>query len=228
MVKIAFRPYGFLLLCIWMTPVAFAQGGYSYIFPGITSNDNITIGNLNPQSTTATIAFYDSSGKLNSLTVELGAGTQTRVNPTTLALTSFSGSVIVSGPLPLAVSADRFEGSTAFDFIYPSELSTNLVIPYVPSGALIDINVFNPGPNQAEVKVVLMQSSGAHTEVRTASVEALHTSTISLPSSSSVAYAFVVTANLLRPDSPVAASAVIRGFVPGSTGAVPRTDFAVV
>src|SRR5262245_28752789 len=226
--KIVFRAALFLIALAWLSSFGFAQSGHSYIFPGIASNDDITIGNLNPQSTPATIAFYDSSGKLNSLTVELEAGTQTRVNPSTVALTSFAGSVVVSGPLPLAVSADRFEGSTAFDFIYPSELSSNLVIPYVPAGASIDINVFNPGPNQAEVKVVLMQPSGAHTEVRTASVEALHTSTINLPSSSSVAYAFVVTANLLRPDSPVAASAVIRGFVPGSTGAVPRTDFAVV
>src|SRR5215831_1192875 len=128
MIKIALRSCSFLLLCTWMTPIALAQGGFSYIFPGITSNDNITIGNLNPQPATATIAFYDSSGKLNSLTVELSAGTQTRVNPTTVALTSFTGSVVVSGPLPLSVSADRFEGTTAFDFIYPSEASTDLVI----------------------------------------------------------------------------------------------------
>src|SRR5215813_13894426 len=133
MVKIAFRPFGFLLLCTWMTPVAFAQGGYSYVFPGITSNDNITIGNLNPQPTTATIGFYDSSGKLNSLTVELSAGTQTRVNPTTLALTTFTGSVVVSGPLPLATSVERFEGSTAFDYIYPSEPSATLIIPFLPT-----------------------------------------------------------------------------------------------
>src|SRR5262249_43750453 len=82
--------------------------------------------------------------------------------------------------------------------------------------------------NQAEVKVVLMQSSGAHTDARTATVDALHTATINLPSSTNVAYAFVVTANLLRPDSPVAANAIIRNFAPGVSGAVPRTDFAVV
>src|SRR5262245_60284505 len=140
MPKIIIHSCVLLILSVMLTSAGFAQSGNSYIFPGITSTDEITIGNLNTQPTTATIAFYDSSGKLNSLTVELGAGTQTRVNPTTVALTSFSGSVVVSGPLPLAVSADRFEGSTAFDFIYPSELSTNLVIPYVPSGASVDIN----------------------------------------------------------------------------------------
>jgi hypothetical protein len=32
----------------------------------------------------------------------------------------------------------------------------------------------------------------------------------------------------LRPDSPVAANAVIRSYAPGTSGAVPRTDFAVV
>jgi hypothetical protein len=226
--KIIFRASLLVLVSACLISSGLAQSGYSQIFPGIMSNDNVTIGNLNPQPTTATVAFYDSSGKLNSLTVELGAGVQTRVNPSTVGLTSFSGSVVVSGPLALAVSADRFDGSTAFDFIYPSEPSNELVIPFLPSGAAVDVNVFNPGPNQAEVKVVLMQSSGAHTEARTATVDALHTTTINIPSSTAVAYAFVVTANLLRPDSPVAANAVIRNFAPNTSGAVVRTDFAVV
>ena len=228
MPKIIFHFSVLLIVSVLLTSAAFAQSGHSYIFPGITLNDDITIGNLNTQSTTATIAFYDSSGKLNSVTLELGAGTQTRVNPTTVALTSFTGSVVVSGPLPLTVSADRFEGNTAFDFIYPSELSSTLVIPFVPSGATTDVNVFNPGPNQAEVKVVLMQSSGAHTQIRTASLDALHTTTISIAATDAVSYLFVVTANLLRPDAPVAANAVIRSLAPGTSGAVPRTDFAVV
>src|SRR5215813_2845827 len=73
-----------------------------------------------------------------------------------------------------------------------------------------------------------MQATGAHTEARTATVDPLHTSTINIPSSSNVAYAFVVTANLLRPDSPVAANAVIRSYAVGTSGAVPRTDFAVI
>jgi len=212
MTKIGARVSTFVLASLWMASAGFAQVGNSYILPGITSNDNLTIGNLNPQATTATIAFYDSSGKLSSLTVELGAGSQTRVNPTTVALTSFIGSIVVSGPLPLTVSADRFEGSTAFDFIYASEASSDLVIPFLPSGASVDVNMFNPGPNQAQVKVVLMQTSGAHTEARTATIDPLHTTTINIPSSSSVSYAFIVTGNLLRPDSVVAANAVIRNF----------------
>src|SRR5262245_8746279 len=228
MTKTIFRVSVFVLVFSCLTSISFAQGGFSYIFPGITSNDNLTVGNLNPQPTTATIGFYDSTGKLNSLTVELGAGNQTRVNPSTVALTSFTGSVVVSGPLPLSTSADRFEGSTAFDFIYPAQPAKELVIPFLPSGASTDVNIFNPGPNQAEVKVVLMQSSGAHTEARTATLDPLHTTTINIPSTSNVAYAFVVTANLLRPDSPIAANAVIRNFAPGTSGAVPRTDFAVV
>src|SRR5215510_13714756 len=135
MAKIIVRASLFMLVSVCLVSSGLAQGGSSQILPGITSTDEITIGNLNTQPTTATIAFYDSSGKLNSLTVELGAGTQTRVNPTTVALTSFSGSVVVSGPLALTVSADRFEGSTGFDFIYPSQASTDLVIPFLPSGA---------------------------------------------------------------------------------------------
>src|ERR1051325_11366893 len=137
MFKIITRISVFILVCLAAAAPGFAQSGFSYIFPGITSNDNVTIGNLNSQSTTATIAFYDSSGKLNSLTVELSAGTQTRVNASTLGVVSFTGSVVVSGPLSLAVSADRFEGATAFDFIYPSEPSSSLVIPFLPSSASV-------------------------------------------------------------------------------------------
>jgi hypothetical protein len=228
MKKSTLRISAFLLVFVWMAAASFAAGDHSYIFPGITSSDNVTIGNLNPQDTTATIAFYESSGKLNSSTVELGAGTQIRVNATTLALTTFTGSVVVTGPLPLAVSAERFDGSTAFDFIYPSEPSKTLIIPFLPSGANVDVNLFNPGPNQAEVKVVLMQPSGAHAEAKTATLDAQHTTTINIPSSSNVAYAFIVTGNILRPDSPVAANAVIRDFSPGVSGAVQRTDFAVL
>jgi hypothetical protein len=228
MAKIAFHASVLVFFFIWTTEFSVAQSGSSYILPGITTSDTITIGNLNPQATTATIGFYDSSGKLSSLTVELAAGAQTRVNPTTVALTTFSGSVVVSGPLPLTVSADRFEGSTGFDFIYPSEPSADLIIPFLPSGASVDVNIFNPGTNTAEVKVVLMQSTGAHTDARTATVDPLHTTTINIPSSTNVEYVFVITANLLRPDSPVAANAVIRSFAVGTSGAVPRTDFAVV
>ena len=79
MTKIGARVSTFVLASLWMASAGFAQVGNSYILPGITSNDNLTIGNLNPQATTATIAFYDSSGKLSSLTVELGAGGQTRI-----------------------------------------------------------------------------------------------------------------------------------------------------
>jgi hypothetical protein len=225
---LAYRPPLFALILGWCSVTGFSQGGYSYTLPGMSTSNDITIGNFNPQSTTATIAFYDSSGKLNSLTAELDAGAQTRVNPTSLALTSFKGSVVVSGPLPLAVSADQFEG-TAFDYIYPSELSTKLVIPIAHGGSgSTDVNVFNPGPNQAEVKIVLMQSDGAHTDVRTATVDALHTTTINIGSSSNALWAFVVTANILRPDSPVAANAIIRDFAPGAAGAVTRSDFAIV
>jgi len=229
MERTAFRLFAIMLISALLNIPALAQGGFSYTFPGITTNNSITIGNISPQPTTATVAFYDSSGKLNSLTVELGAGTQTRVTPATVGLTTFTGSVVISGPQPLTVSGDQFEGNTAFDFIYPAELSTNLLIPFAPgdSGA-VDVNVFNPGPNQAEAKIVLMQSSGAHTDVRTATLDPLHSTTINIPSSTNISYAFVETANLLRPNSPVAANAIIRNFAPGTSGAVPRSDFAIV
>ena len=154
------------------------------------------------------------------------------MNPNTVALTTFTGSVVVTSPIPLAVSADQFEGNAPFEFIYPSQLSTNLLIPFLPADTgSVDVNVFNPGPNQAEVKLVLVQSDGTHTETRTATVDPLHTSTISVAASANVSYAYVTTANILRPVSPVAASAVIRSFnagTAGAPGAVQRSDFAVV
>jgi hypothetical protein len=228
MKSILFRVLTVVGLLVCLEFAGFAQGGNTYILPGTTINDNITVGNLTNAPTTATISFYDSSGKLNSLSVPLPPGTQTRVNATSVALSSFAGTVVVTSPTPLTVSADRFEGNTSFDFLYPTQVASTLVIPYLPAGAATDVNVFNPGPNQAEVKVVLMQPSGAHTDSRTATVDPLHTATISIPSSSAVAYAFVVTANILRPDSPVAANAVIRTWNPQASGAVARTDFAVV
>src|SRR5215471_18026191 len=148
----------FLMVLGCSTMSGFAQGGFSYIFPGITTNNDITIGNISSQPATVSISFYDSAAKLNSLTVTLTPGTQTRVNPSTVSLTTFTGSVVISSPVQLAVSADQFEGATAFDFMYPSVLSTNLLIPFMPADqASVDVNIFNPGPNQAEVKVVLVQ-----------------------------------------------------------------------
>src|SRR5215471_18247541 len=216
MKSILFRVLTVVALLVCFELAGFAQGGSTYILPGTTINDNITVGNLTNAPTTATISFYDSSGKLNSLAVPLPQGTQTRVNATSVALSTFAGSVVVTSPTPLTVSADRFEGNTSFDFLYPTQVASTLVIPYLPAGAA------------TEVKVVLMQPSGAHTDSRTATVDPLHTATISIPSSSAVAYAFVVTANILRPDSPVAANAVIRTWNPQASGAVARTDFAVV
>jgi hypothetical protein len=219
----------FALVFGGLSLTANAQGGNQYIFPGITTNNNITIGNLNPVETTAEVNFYDNSGKLNSLTLDLPAGQQQRVNPASVSLTTFTGSVVITAPVKLTVSADQFEGNTAFDFIYPASLGSTLLIPFTGAEvASVDVNVFNPGPNQAEVKVVLVQSNGVHTTTRTATLDPLHSTTITLSSGTSASYVFVTTANILRPVSPVAASAVIRGFNPsgGVTGAAARTDIA--
>jgi hypothetical protein len=217
----------FALVLVCLGETGFAQG-FSYTFPGITNND-ITVGNLNAGSTTATVSFYDTAGKLTSQSYELLSGTQTRVNATALSLTNFKGTVVVSGPLPLTVSADQFEGNTPFDFIYPSDVGTNLIVPFTPSGNTdeTDFNVFNPGPNQAEVKIVLVASDGSHGVVRTITLDILHSATISV-TGDNAAFAFVTTTNVLRPTAPVAVSAVVRTFQPSSTGAVKRTDFAII
>src|ERR1700757_1235233 len=99
MKSILFRVLALVGLLVCFGSAGFAQGN-TYIFPGITINDNITVGNLNQSPTAASIGFYDSSGKLNPLTVELLPGTQTRVNPSSVALTSFTGSVVITAPLP--------------------------------------------------------------------------------------------------------------------------------
>jgi len=226
--RILFRAVLYTLVLSAFSLTGFAQGS-SYIFPGITTNNDITIGNINQQPATAVIGFYDTNGKINSLSVDLAPGQQTRVTPATVALTSFTGSVVITSSQPLAASADQFEGATAFDFFYPSPLGTNLLIPFLPvAEASADVYVFNPGPNQAEVKVVLVQSDGTHTQSRTATVDPLHTSTISLTPTSNVAYAIVTTENILRPLSPVAASAVVRTFNTGVAGAVQRTDLTII
>jgi hypothetical protein len=228
-VHFALRAFILVTILGCMTLTGFAQGGFSYIFPGITTNNNITIGNITTQTATVTVSFYDTSGKLNSLSVELLPGTQTRVNPNSVSLTSFSGSVVITSPSPLSVSADQFEGNTAFDFMYPSQLSSSLLIPFMPGDqASVDVNLFNPGPNQAEIKVALVQSSGAHTTTRTATLDPLHTTTINVASSANVQYAIVTTENVLRPITPVAASATVRNFNTGVTGAVARSDFTIV
>src|SRR5215468_10669876 len=98
-----FWAFLFALVFGSLSIAGFAQGGFSYVFPGITTNNDITIGNINPQTTTASISFYDTAGKLNSLNETLTPGTQIRVNPSTVALTTFTGSVVISSPLPLAV-----------------------------------------------------------------------------------------------------------------------------
>ncbi|HEY2381809.1 MAG TPA: hypothetical protein VGK48_11580 [Terriglobia bacterium] len=234
MTKLICKRLRIILFALVLMGLSMATGyaqGSSYIFPGITTNNNITIGNLNPTATTVTINFFSTTGLLNSLSVDLGPGTQTRVNPASVSLTTFTGTVVITAPVQLAVSADQFEGSTAFDFMYPSALGSTLMIPFTGAEvASVDVNIFNPGPNQAEVKVALVQSNGVHTTTRTATLDPLHSTTIPLASGTSASYVFVTTANILRPISPVAASATIRSFNPSAavTGAVPRSDIAIV
>src|ERR1051326_590051 len=103
-----FRVFVFTLLLGALSSTSFAQG-FSYIFPGITTNNQITIGNINTQPASVIIDFYDASGKINTVTADLAPGQQTRANPATVSLTTFNGSVVISSSLPVAVSADQFE-----------------------------------------------------------------------------------------------------------------------
>src|SRR5215467_1868007 len=223
-----FRVFLFTLLLGALSSTGFAQG-FSYVFPGITTNNQITIGNINTQPTSVIIDFYDSSGKINTVTVDLAPGQQTRANPATVSLTTFTGSVVISSSLPVAASADQFEGATAFDFVYPSQVGSNLIIPFLPGAdASADVNVFNPGQNQAEVRGALVQSYGTHTQTGRATSDPRHTNRINVSAAANVSYAVVTTENILRPVTPIAASATIRNFNTGVSGAVPRTDIAIV
>src|SRR5437879_3997899 len=91
--RVVIRMVLFAVILDGLSLAGFAQG-FSYIFPGITTNNQITIGNINSQPATVIIDFYDSSGKINSVPVDLAPGQQTRANPSTVSLTTFNGSVV--------------------------------------------------------------------------------------------------------------------------------------
>src|SRR5262245_41857419 len=155
MAKFGTRILAVLILFTLMSARAQTQGESSYVFPGVTRDMDIAIGNINTQSVSVSVACYRTSGDVISTNFVLQPGNQTRFHPTSAGITDFTGSVVITSGLPLTVSGSLFSGDTPFDFILPSEISTSLVIPFAPlDTASIDVNVFNPGTEQAEVRVI--------------------------------------------------------------------------
>src|SRR5439155_1621168 len=151
-----------LLIFVCLATIGLAQGGNSYIFPGLTTNNDITIGNLNPQPTTATIAFYDSTGKLNSLTAELEPGTQTRVNPTSVALTSFNGSVVLRKFVPGVAGAVTRSDFAIVPAIPQNEFGTASVIPFFVQGPdyFSMVQVDNLASSEQTVSITATRADG--------------------------------------------------------------------
>jgi hypothetical protein len=201
----------------------------SYIFPGVTRDTDIVIGNINPQSVSVAVAFYRTGGDVISTSFLLEPGRQTRLNSTSAGVTDFSGSVVIASGLPLTVSASLFSGDTPFDFILPSESATSLVIPFAPlDNASMDLNVFNPGTEQAQVRVIPIKSDGTQDSATTATIDAKHSTTVNLAATAGVTHIIIRSSGWFRGDRPVAANAFIRDYGPSAVGAVRRTDFAVL
>ena len=192
-------------------------------------NTDVVIANINTQSVTVTVAFYQTTGELNSTTILLEPGKQTRLNPTSVGLTTFSGTIVVTSGLPMAVSASVFPGDNSLDFVYPSQPATELLIPFAPlDSASIDVNLFNPGIEQAQVTVVMLKDDGNIQTSSTTTLDPSHSTTMSLTTTANTTHLFIRTTSLFTGDRPVAANAVIRSYSPSASGAVLRTDFAAV
>src|SRR5262245_38364947 len=115
----------FFLALILGSAAARAQSAQEsvYMFPGVTRDTDIVIGNINPQTVSVAVAFYRSGGDVVSTNVLLEAGRQNRLNSTSAGIADFTGSVVITSALPLAVTASLFSGDTPFDYILPSDSS---------------------------------------------------------------------------------------------------------
>ena len=98
---------GVYVILAFSPALAQSTGEQSYIFPGVTRDMDIAIGNINTQSVGVSVAFYRTSGDVISSSFVLESGKQTRLNPTSAGITDFSGSVIIT----LRASPDSFRES---------------------------------------------------------------------------------------------------------------------
>jgi len=235
--RIAFRIF-LMLFCVIALAGLFAgpaqaQGtaGYTYMFPGVTSTTEIDVANINNQSAFVEVSFYTSAGDVTTTTLTLAPGVQNRLtsNSAGVVQANFTGSVILSSTLPLAATSSLFNGSTAFEFIPPSKPGSTLVIPFAPlNSASVSVNVFNPGTEEAQVRVVPETQIATEQAITTGTIEAKSSSTFNFAITGGVTHIFIRTSSLFRDDRPVVANATINTYTPPAPGAVARTDFAVV
>jgi hypothetical protein len=219
----------FLLVSLLVVPEgANAQSGHSYTFPGVTTDMDFSIANINPQSAFVTVSFYRSTGTVTTAAYQINSGLQVRLNAVAAGLTDFTGSMVVNSPVPVAVSATRFTAESGFEVIQPSPPGTWLVVPFTPLGlATVQVNLFNPGTEQAEVRIVPIRADGTQDSVTTSILEAKHSRTVSVSAANST-HLMLRTSSLFRSDRPIVANAEIQGYQPSTAGAVQRQDFAVM
>jgi hypothetical protein len=218
-----------LLVSLLLFPhVGAAQSNYSYTFPGVTTNMDFSIANINPQAAFVTVSFYRSTGTVATAAYQINPGLQIRLNTVAAGVSDFTGSVVMNSAVPLAVSATRFNSESGFEVIQPALPSTWLVVPFSPFGvASVQVNLFNPGTEQAEVRIVPVRADGTQDSVTTSIVEAKQSRTVSVSAANST-HLMLRTSSLFRGDRPIVANAEIQGYQPSTAGAVQREDFAII
>lgn len=210
----------------------------TYIFPGATQQTQVIIGNINSVSASVTVAFYGTGGNILSVIEDLGPGQETRVDPTAVQQTAFSGSIEVTSPVPLAASAVQNQtvgaavfNAEQFDYMPSATAASELVIPFAPAdGSGVVLNIFNPGTDQAVVRVVTVKTNGVEVGTQSVTVNPDNTSQLNIGNSPGTTHIFVRSAALFGGDRPVAVNAFINGWTPttaGVAGAIERTDFAI-
>ena len=206
---------------------ALGQASETYIYPGTTSATEFTIGNVNSDTAVVTASFFNASGDADVRTLTLAPGKQTRFTAESLDIEDFGGSTVISSALPVAVTATIFEDEGSFEHLTPVTPGIEVVIPFAPAFATIDLKIFNPGALDAQVTVVLIGADGTQIGTRPRSVGSNQTINESV-FSEAVASIVVRSSNFFLGGRELASSALIRNFTPDSAGGVPRTDLAYV
>ena len=143
-----------------------AQAGETYIYPGTTGATDFTVGNINSDTVVVTASFFNSSGDANVRTLTLEPGKQARFSAQSLDIEEFGGSTVIASALPVAVTATIFEDEGSFEHLTPVTPDIEIVIPFAPPSATIDLSIFNPGDVDAQATVVLIGADGTQLGTR--------------------------------------------------------------
>ena len=137
--------------------------GITYTFPNIEMPGlQLVVSNVSTVDTSVKVTIFNPNGSTAvSFRIPLGAGKQTIVDDSALALSSFSGSAIVESATPISVTATSTRSGSLDSFV-PSASSAELVLPFASAGANGDtvVTIFNPGTQNADVLVMLGKANG--------------------------------------------------------------------